>query len=80
MNPISVCLPLQRINPPFRQALLVLLQPNRTDIPYQLSSTHQLLIQHPFLLPLLSNPTITSRMLFDYDNASRCLKCYQLKS
>jgi hypothetical protein len=80
MNPSSVSLALQRINTPISQALLVLPKPSRTHITYQLLSRHQLLIQHPFPFPLLRHIISTSRMLFDYDNASRCLKCSQLKS
>lgn len=80
MNPRSVGLALQRINTPISQALLVLPQPSRTHIPYQLLSRHQLLIEYPFPLPLLRHIKCTSRMLFDYDKASRCLKCSQLKS
>lgn len=80
MNSVGVCLSLQRINPPLRQALLVLPQPNRTNITYQLLSSHQLLIQHSLPLFLLTTITTTSFMSLDSDKASRCLKCSQLKS
>ena len=80
MNSVGVCLSLQRINPPLRQALLVFLQANRINIPNQLLSCHQLLIQRPLLLFLLTKTTTTSFMSLDSDSASLCLNCSQLYS
>ncbi len=79
MYSCSMPLPLRRINTQLHHALTPT-HSHRTTVTNQLLRWHQLLSQSPLLLSLLTYQTTTSRIFVDSDNASRCLKCSQLKS